>query len=760
MTDIINSYLEDGIVSFAFPKIDTYINNNGEEKKKPIGMPSWTTINKDNCFAYNQGSAFAILTGEQSNLTVFDFDKTESYNNLVNKHPELKKYKTIKTKKGFHIWFYYNKAYETTTDCMVDYQGVDIRNDKGVIFCPPTKYFSIEKQEFVTYEDLGGELKEVPEYMMDYIKKPKPVSTDNKKPITTQTQSTQKVKNDIVDKVLYLGLLDGKANGSWDDWRDVGLAMKHCTTYDHFLQFSKINTNKFDENETLNFWNSIKEVENGLSIGSLMMWARDYDNDKYNLYFDYYIPLSKLTKGSLNIAEVIAPKLMRHLKFCREKWFVYDEKTHLWSVVKEPSQKIIKMVHKHIDYSINSLSNKLQKTTDEEEQKKLRDQMTDYTQFYKTVDSSSNYSMISKHLKTLLNDADFENKLDNNPYYIAFANGIYDLKTKTFRHGFNDCDYLTRTIDYDYEKSTQEERDFMMNVFKKICNWNEDHLNYYLSVFGYSMLGDAELEKSMYFMVGQGGNNGKTLILDALAEDIMPCYVTKLERMTFEDGYSKAHKHLISTKGMRIAYIEELRKNKKMNESLLKEFADGKTIKNEVMFGTNETINIMCKLFALSNHTPQFDNDGGTGNRYNQLQFNSNFNKENTEDNYEKLSFIRDNKLAEKIKNQYKLAVCDILFEYAYRYTIDNKLYPMPKEFIEATKETININSHFKNWFEDNCELNPNEKTGKNELVEASRMSFRELNDELKNIGFKYDKGIRVNGVRGGWIGFKMNLQE
>jgi phage/plasmid-associated DNA primase len=274
------------------------------------------------------------------------------------------------------------------------------------------------------------------------------------------------------------------------------------------------------------------------------------------------------------------------------------------------------------------------------------------------------------------------------------------------------------------------------------------------------LLGDAELEKSMYFLVGQGGNNGKTLILDALAVDIMPCYVSKIERMTFEDGYSKAHKHLIGIKGMRIVYIEELRKNKKMNEALLKEIADGKTLKNEVMFGTNEEMDIMCKLFALSNHTPNFDNDGGTENRYNQLQFNSCFNKENTEDNYETLSFIRDNKLAEKIKNLYKLAVCDILFEYAYQYTLENKLYPTPTEFIEATKETIAMNSVFKTWFEENCEISPDEKTSKNELVEASRMSFRELNDELKNKGFKYDKALKKNKDRGGWHGFKIINNE
>ncbi len=41
MATTVKNYLDDGIVSFAFPKIDTYINDKGEVKKKPIEMPSW-----------------------------------------------------------------------------------------------------------------------------------------------------------------------------------------------------------------------------------------------------------------------------------------------------------------------------------------------------------------------------------------------------------------------------------------------------------------------------------------------------------------------------------------------------------------------------------------------------------------------------------------------------------------------------------------------------------------------------------------------
>ena len=86
MATTIQSYLEDGIVSFAFPKIDTYTNDKGEVKKKPIGMLNWRTINKENCLKYSVGGAYAVVTGEQSNLTIVDFDVKDEYYRLIEKH--------------------------------------------------------------------------------------------------------------------------------------------------------------------------------------------------------------------------------------------------------------------------------------------------------------------------------------------------------------------------------------------------------------------------------------------------------------------------------------------------------------------------------------------------------------------------------------------------------------------------------------------------------------------------------------------------
>jgi len=754
MATTVKNYLDDGIVSFAFPKIDTYINDKGEVKKKPIEMPSWKVINKHNCLKYSVGGAYAVVTGEQSNLTVIDFDVKDEYYRLMEIHPELKEYKTIQTNKGFHIWFKFDPDFKTTTDGFSDYEGVDIRNQGGVVFCPPTTY-KYPNGDIKKYVDLGGKFELPPSYLKTYLK----VKGDAKIQNVSVKQNVKEpvhnvVKNEIIDKLLYLGLLDGQAFGSWDDWRNVGLCMKWITTFEHFDTFSKINKEKYDKKETIELWNSIHEKYEAMNLGTLYHYAKDYNKEKYNLYFNYFIPLNKMMKGALTIAECICPKLERHLKWSNEKWFMFYKKTNLWIETKEPSHIIVQMIHKHIDYSIQIKIIERAKCEDDEQQKSITDEISKYSKMYSEVDKSGFYAMITKHLKTILYDSEFYYKLDNNPYKIAFQDGIYDLRENKFNHGYSDFDYITKTIPFQYNEPTQEHMDFVKKVIFKICNCNQSHMDYYLGVLGQALLGDAELEKALYFCVGVGGNNGKTLILEALA-DIMPNYVSKIERKTFEKGYSKAHKHLAGTKGKRIVYVEEL-SSKEQEIEILKELADGKNVKNEILFSTDELINIMFKLFFLANCQANMKADGGIGNRYRQLCHNSKFNKETTVDNYETLDFVQDKTLASKLKGEYKHALIQLLLDAGHEYTKTNTL-TIPNEFEEAIANTLEANDEIKMWFNDNCEYGEDFKCSKKELEEAISKPFREIQNEIQRItNLKYDRTMKYKNNRGGFKGFKI----
>ena len=326
--------------------------------------------------------------------------------------------------------------------------------------------------------------------------------------------------------------MDKKANGNWEDWSEVGMAMKSSNPngIEKFIRFSKINTDKYNKNEMIKFWEGIKikdEKENKLSMGSLMMWAKESNKDIYNMTFNPFLKKSDLEKGALCVAKVISNDLKNHLKFCNDLFYCFDDNTCLWFKTKQPCQIVIEILHKYLDTSLKYYTDLLCEEKDENKRKELQENIKFYNNSYGKTDNKSFYGMLIMHLQCILKDNEFIYKLDDKKYFIAFKNGLYNIKKNLFEEGIKDTDYLTETIPYNYNDSNDEDKQKVRDILFKICNCNEEHLEYYLSILGFSMIGDPEKEKSMYFLIGNKGNNGKTLIMNTLA-DIMPNYCKKL----------------------------------------------------------------------------------------------------------------------------------------------------------------------------------------------------------------------------------------
>lgn len=292
LQDLIN----DNFVYFTFSGISTFINSKGEEKKKPMGMPKHAEINKENFLEYCNAShkAAAIITGKMSNITVIDFDDKDCYENMATKYPDLKKYRTIKTNKGYHIYCQYDPNIISTTDALTTYPKVDIRNDGGIIFCSPTQY-KLQDGSIVKYEDIGGEILPIPEIIMSDIKADKFIQKQQKEPVKPKIDGFKNIKDGIIKietadleyiaDAIEKGYLDFKAKSdSYDDWRDVGFIFKHTSdtkeSLELFHKFSAINESKYDKAYTNAFWKTIKQTAKPLTIATLKKWVREQTSQK------------------------------------------------------------------------------------------------------------------------------------------------------------------------------------------------------------------------------------------------------------------------------------------------------------------------------------------------------------------------------------------------------------------------------------------------------------------------------------------------
>ena len=311
---IINYYKNSKFVYFTFDRIETYLNNAGVEKKSTIytyvkngqlitcKFPNWQQhINKDNYKSYinPDHNACAVMTGAISGITVFDFDIKEEYVRMLQDYPELADCHTVKTNKGYHIYFQYNETCKTGVRCLANYDGVDIRNDKAIVYAAPTKYKLLDGS-IAQYKCIGGAFNPVPAFLL------KEIADKNNGFVAKET--TQKKAKKSKDKKEYVKgasflmesnvVKEGKTLGDELDithlrlledfkqylylipsqtdrsvWVSIGMAIKNAGgTINDFERFSKLGA-KYEAGECFCF-KTFKTTGNNYGLDHLKKLAR------------------------------------------------------------------------------------------------------------------------------------------------------------------------------------------------------------------------------------------------------------------------------------------------------------------------------------------------------------------------------------------------------------------------------------------------------------------------------------------------------
>jgi hypothetical protein len=491
-------------------------------------------------------------------------------------------------------------------------------------------------------------------------------------------------------------------------------------------------------------WDSISTTNNTImSLGTLYNIAKKYNNEGYLSWKkknkNYFITLNDI-QDPYKVCEIITEDLSEKLKLCKESWYMLVG--NFWEQQKTPDLYVIRELRKYIDITQEINAVRIKKCDDEEEKEKLVAYQKEFLESYKFTLKPAYLNVLIKFLKGTLVDNNFDEKLDVNIGKLAFKNGIMDLKTKKFREGILWSDYLTTTINYDYKESNT---DYVKSVLKKILNNNDEHLNYFLSLIGYSLTGDASNQKALYFMIDKlngKGDNGKSFFFELLSE-LMPNYVYNTSGAFLELKNTKSHKQLAMMKGKRLVWIDEQTKNKLKTE-LVKQVSNGKKIENEIMFGTSENINILFKLFIISNHVPNIDpSEDAVYNRYKQISFSSHFDRtgERKVENAENLEFIADISLADKILNKYYNEIFQIVIDFGHQFYISG-LVEEPLEFKEDKQETKEHNNPFIEWFKDNIIKDESEKLYIDDIVEKYNKPRDIVRTSMERLGLKYDKDL------------------
>jgi phage/plasmid-associated DNA primase len=801
----------------------------------------------------------SIKTGSISNITVLDFDTNEAYNTFCENVHDFKSYFTVKTLKGYHVYCNYDKRFKNTTEVCENIKAIDVRNDGGVIVCPYSSY-KLPDGSLFTYEFIGGEILDIPQFFIDNIKTSAlqvervieyDVDRDELTPMNYENELTDEDNNRLL---YHLENISPSILASYTDWFKIGQSIKNLfgenwlvifkhhslrsvnpdhkyPDYDEWVKFFKddplcgrttiVNYSRQSNSGECckiedEYYENIgkkraREHEEILKIGrpviqSIIKDMKEESEIVPTINLTPGVCLINLTQvqqdtkhkeektkaintdalmaifksGDNNVAKYIADFLKDKVVYYGGLWWIFDTKLKLWRPA-EPHGIVVSEIQRHININIHALYGKIILEEDDDKKKMLKKNVDAYSDLVYAVASGARSNNLVKYLKDCLYDHEFGIKLDVYPYKIAYQNGMLDLKTLEFTEGLKPSDYLTKYIPFDYKPGTPKDIATVREEFKKICNYKDDHLEYYLSLLGYVMTGDATRLQNFWLLLGQTASNGKSIPFEALME-ICPNLVKKGQNDLFDMSFGSRHKEMASWRGLRLLWINEATDKAKDSEAL-KLVGDGGKMEYKVMMGTTADVRVTFKLLFVSNSSLNMKADSGITRRFKSLQMDSEFSVNNKVDDVINKKFKADLTFGKKLETIYRDAFMSLIFQYSKKFVDDEyALKPYPSDWQESTTQIVDDNNLFVSFFFQNFFIPPphpkvdnasdvvvdddNKVCISKEDVEFILKDFKgkiNFKDELKRmkLNITYDSQLRKKNQLGKWTkGFFVGLRE
>jgi hypothetical protein len=256
-------------IEFSIPPFITKLNKNGEEKKKITFPVNWRDTTTSLIKANEVGRA--IQTGIRSGITVIDFDDMDVYNLFLVKFPELVDIYKVKTRNGVHMYFSYNAILKSTTNVMLNFPKVDIRNDGGCVIAPPTSYKGLDKKTY-TYEKMGGLIYSIPDKVLHEIKKSVTIGyvDDEVNNAINEIEYT----DDNLTKILdFAQLLDHEHLNDYTLWRNLVWSIRSMgANFKHVAQAISRKGDNYDKRSFYRVWNDYN-VNKSSNISSNLFYS-------------------------------------------------------------------------------------------------------------------------------------------------------------------------------------------------------------------------------------------------------------------------------------------------------------------------------------------------------------------------------------------------------------------------------------------------------------------------------------------------------
>lgn len=291
----------------------------------------------------------------------------------------------------------------------------------------------------------------------------------------------------------------------------------------------------------------------------------------------------------------------------RKNWFYWNASKNIW--IEDTNSQMYKAVAEYvknlsIEYSYMTFDDK------------------EWNQIEKSLVKAQSHQGIKNIINCCMAVAKVidETDLDKNPYLINLQNGIYDLQRQEFHakdSGYNQVHLLTKLCNVRYiEGQTCE---IWTKTLSDIFLNDAEYVDYIQRIFAYMLLGSND-EHAVFVFHGENGRNGKTTILNVLAE-IMGDYFKQVPDRAFTHQGKDQELVLAELYGKRFALVSETERGAELAQQLLKKIAGGNTVSGRRLYQSTIEYKPTYKVIIETNHLPAIYDDNATWERMHTVQF-------------------------------------------------------------------------------------------------------------------------------------------
>jgi phage/plasmid-associated DNA primase len=506
--------------------------------KKVVRLPmGWQKLKRTPLYVgERKPKVHGVLTGKVNDITVFDFDAKEVYEEVIKKYVILKGCLTVSTKKGYHVYVKYDERFKQTSN---DKTKIDIRNDGGFVYGMGTKSEDGSKYRLYIdgvmdmeapldfYEEYFGKV----EKKEDVIKSKKGIDgKGNKKKSDGKENKKEYVNNNtMTTKEKIIDLIDKKYLNDYSTWAKIIWSGKNSGISKEKLIEISMKSNKFDEN---GFDKVYEYSYPSFTYGTIKYYARLSNVKGYVKILN-----SDFINNPEEYTDMFLAKVIVNL--CVDT-FVYKDKdlytyyNNRWR--NDNTSAFMKKIGKNIldEYvddmlvSINvDILNEMTKM--DGGRKDILDKLgIQHKKILKLRTEISKGNFMNNICKELIDElicyyVDCEIEFDERPEIFCFNDKAYNILTGE-EYVVSKEDYIIQNTGYEYIEPTEKEYNKVKEIFEEIFP-DEEICKCYQSILLRGMTGYRE---EGFFLATGNGRNGKGVINELYCELLGSDYAYKL----------------------------------------------------------------------------------------------------------------------------------------------------------------------------------------------------------------------------------------